>query len=153
MIDVDMDQCLAELSEAVWSQTLGLSLEPVGAPPTNTGRTLEGHVHISGKWQGTIVVQCSLAAARDAAQIMFSSQEPAESSQDVQDAVGELVNMIGGNIKSLMSEDGCYLSLPIVIEGGDYTVRMAGARVISRRAFVSGQEPVVVTLLTPVSTH
>lgn len=144
----DMDRYITELSAAVWEQTLGLSLDPASTDPGSHGRTVEGHVHISGRWNGTLVFQCSLGAARQAAHVMFGSGEH-DSTRDVQDAVGELTNMIGGNLKALMSDDGCFLSLPTVIEGSDYSVRVSGARVISRQVFTSDHEPVVVTLLEP----
>jgi chemotaxis protein CheX len=145
----DMDRYVTELSAAVWEQTLGLPLDPTVTVPDTHGRTVEGHVHISGEWNGTLVFQCSIGAARQAAHVMFGPGDDHEGLSDVQDAVGELTNMIGGNLKSLLSEDGCFLSLPMVIEGSDYTVRMSGARVIVRQTFMSDHEPVVVTLLEP----
>lgn len=145
----DMDRYVSDLSTAVWEQTLGLPLLPIEEPPAQSGGTVEGHVHISGVWTGTLVFQCSEAVARRAAHLMFGPNEDHGTRQDVQDAVGELANMIGGNLKSLMSPDGCYLSLPTVIEGRDYTVRMSGTRVVARQVFESDREPIVVTLLEP----
>ena len=146
----EMDRYVTELSTAVWEQTLGLPLLPTAQPPHHEGDgTIEGHIHISGVWTGTVVFQCSHTAARRAAHLMFGEREDHGSDQDVQDAVGELTNMIGGNIKALMSSDGCFLSLPTVIEGSDYSVRVSGARVIARQAFESDDEPIVVTLLEP----
>jgi len=149
----EMDRYVSELSAAVWEQTLGMPLEPAGVVPESRGRTVEGHVHISGQWTGTLVFQCSIGAARQAAHVMFGPGDEHDCTQDVQDAIGELTNMIGGNLKALLSDDGCFLSLPMVIEGSDYTVRMSGARVISRQVFRSANEPVVVTLLEPARTH
>ena len=42
--------------------------------------------------------------------------------EDVEDAVGELANMLGGNVKSLLSENGrdIDLSLPSTITGQQY---------------------------------
>lgn len=146
----EMDRYVTELSTAVWEQTLGLPLLPIDNPPLHEGDpTVEGHIHITGEWTGTVVFQCSRTAAQRAAHVMFGDQEDTGTKRDVQDAVGELTNMIGGNLKSLMSTDGCYLSLPTVIEGSDYSVRMHGTRVVARQAFESDDEPVVVTLLEP----
>lgn len=146
----DMERYVTELSEAVWSQTLGLPLQvsPV-VPMASADGTVEGHVHISGRWTGTLVFQCSRTAARRAAQVMFGPESRDGRLQDDQDAVGELTNMIGGNLKALFSEDGCFLSLPTVIEGTNYHVRMSGAQVLARQTFESDSEPVVVTLLCP----
>lgn len=146
----EMDRYVTELSTAVWEQTLGLPLLPTERPPHHEGDgTVEGHIHITGEWTGTLVFQCSETAARRAAHLMFGEREDHGNRTDVRDAVGELTNMIGGNIKALMSTDGCFLSLPTVIEGRDYSVQMTGTRVVARQAFESDDEPVVVTLLEP----
>lgn len=147
---MEIERYVTELSEAVWEQTLGLPLQPIEAlPHDRLQATVEGHVHITGEWRGTLVFQCSRLAASRAAHVMFGSLSQDDNLQDVQDAVGEIANMIGGNIKALMSESGCHLSLPTVIEGRDYTVRMSGTKVLARQAFQSDQEPIVVTLLEP----
>lgn len=142
-------QYVSELSESVWGQTLGMTLIPStsAVPPGGDGGTVQGHVHISGEWQGTLVLQCSTALAREAAVRMFGEDCSGDTLQDMQDAVGELTNMIGGNIKALVSTDGCYLSLPMVIEGRDYSVRTSGTKVLTRQVFASEGEPVIVTLL------
>ncbi len=43
--------------------------------------------------------------------------------EDVQDAIGELANMLGGNVKSFLTETGSdiKLSLPSTIFGQEYT--------------------------------
>jgi chemotaxis protein CheX len=53
---------------------------------------------------------------------------------DVRDVLGELANMIGGNMKSGMSI-GIRLSMPSVMNGRDYDLRVCGAEVQERLAF------------------
>lgn len=142
----DMDRYLCELSTSVWEQTLGLTLEPA-EPAARSGPSLQGRVRISGVWTGTLVFECSVGAAHRAAQIMFGTSGDDDSVQDRQDAVGELTNMIGGNLKALLSDDGCVLSLPVVTEGEDAAEAVGGSQVIARQAFSADHEPVVVTLL------
>lgn len=143
-----LERSVAELAESVWEQTIGVALVPVPAgEPVAEGRTIEGHVHVSGQWRGTLVLQCSFAAAEAATRQMFSLGESVPTLGDVQDAIGELTNMVGGNVKALMSEDGCFLSLPVVVEGRDFSVHVSGARVMTRHAFTSEGASVVVTLL------
>lgn len=146
---MDMDQCITELSEAVWEQTLGLPLEPLPVVPDRRGPSLSGQVEISGDWDGRVLVQCSREAARQAAHVMFETVEGTETTQDMRDALGELVNMIGGNVKSLMSESGCMLSLPHVAETDDCRLRADVSSVLARQAFDCAGEPVVVTILHP----
>lgn len=143
----DLDRYLCELSTSVWEQTLGLTLEPAEPSAAPSGPSLQGRVRISGVWTGTLVFECSVGAAHRAAQIMFGTSGDDDSMQDRQDAVGELTNMIGGNLKALLSDDGCVLSLPVVTEGEGATRTDAGSQVIARQAFSAEREPVVVTLL------
>jgi chemotaxis protein CheX len=53
---------------------------------------------------------------------------------DVRDVLGELANMVGGNMKSGMST-GVRLSMPSVMKGKDYDVRVCGSEVQERIAF------------------
>lgn len=150
---MDMEQCVTELSEAVWGQTLGLSLEPLSIVPDRSGPAFWGQVEISGDWDGRVLVQCSREAARQAAHAMFETVDGTETTQDMRDAIGELANMIGGNVKSLMSESGCTLSLPTVTEADDCRLRGDVSAVLARQGFDCGGEMVVVTLLHPSRVH
>jgi len=63
----------------------------------------------------------------------------------MQDATGELSNMVGGNVKALLPQPS-RLSLPSVVEGKDYNLRIPGALCISRMVFESQGSPFVVTM-------
>lgn len=144
----DVIQYVGELSESVWAQTLGMELVPTGIyDPVCRGGSVEGRVRISGEWEGLLVLQCSTEFARLAAQVMFGRDSAADDLQDVEDAVGELTNIIGGNLKALVSTDGCRLSLPEVREGSDYHVSSPESRLLVRQVFASQGQPVVVSLL------
>ncbi len=145
---MSLDECLTEVGENIWSQTLGVSLTPLAAANTNTaGTMIQGQVQVTGQWQGTLVLQCSEGAARRAASVMFARDEAELTQEDVHDTVGELVNMIGGTVKSMVAEDGCFLSLPIVIEGSSFSVHALNTKVIARQAFDDAGEPIIVTVL------
>ncbi|MCW2567059.1 MAG: hypothetical protein JWN54_1156 [Mycobacterium sp.] len=74
-------------------------------------------VSITGGWEGHVVLGCSTAAARTAAAELLAMGEDELAEADVADAVGELANMIGGNIKSLLPGPSA-LTLPLVSLGG-----------------------------------
>jgi chemotaxis protein CheX len=61
---------------------------------------------------------------------MFDVPSPELSAEEVLDAVGELANIAGGNIKGLI-EEPCELSLPVVAEGTSYVLAMPGSRITS----------------------
>jgi hypothetical protein len=77
------------------------------------GDTLAARVRINGAWEGSIVVRTVPALARELAATMFG--RPAESLQEdeVRDGLGEVGNMIAGNVKGLLTEEA-RLSLPVV---------------------------------------
>jgi chemotaxis protein CheX len=52
----------------------------------------------------------------------FLGMDVDEIGEDVEDAVGELANMLGGNIKTILSERGrdIELSMPSTISGREY---------------------------------
>jgi chemotaxis protein CheX len=50
--------------------------------------------------------------------------DPASARGQMEDAVGEVCNMVAGNFKNKMSDlgDGCKLSVPTVITGSNYNL-------------------------------
>jgi CheY-specific phosphatase CheX len=67
----------------------------------------------------------------------------------VPDVLGELANMIGGNIKCVLNL-GLSLSIPLVTEG-DYVARAAGYEVRQRFIFECADGMFQVIVLRPVA--
>jgi CheY-specific phosphatase CheX len=142
------EQEIVTLSESIWLSVLGLALQPsptqAGALPN--GPTLDGIVTISGDWQGAVILQMPRDLAHRVAAIMFSLGEQPATLEDMQDALGEITNMTGGNLKALMPGN-CFLSLPAVVDGNDYRLRIPTATVLSRILFHCEGHPTVVSLV------
>ena len=108
---------LQEIADQVWVSYL----DPEGVNPLmplGEGAQFSGDMHasvsITGSWHGHVVVACSAGAAKQAA-AAFLMMEPEEVSEaDLADVLGELANIIGGNVKSMLP-DGCFISLPHVV--------------------------------------
>jgi chemotaxis protein CheX len=77
-------------------------------------------------------------------------EQPEAVTDDVRDVLGELANMIGGNIKSAVAA-GLTLSMPSVTDGSDYGLRVCGSEIQDRLAFDSDDGPFWVTLLAVAS--
>ncbi len=93
-----------------------------------------------------MTLDCGPTLARQAAAIMFGI-EPAEISQDqVQDALGELTNILSGQLKALLPEP-CRLSLPAVAEEADHAFRKPRDKVLTRLAFTCQDASVRVTIV------
>ena len=96
----------------VWTSFLA-NHEPLewSPAPLAEPEVIRASVDIRGEWDGAVTLEMSPAAALDAARTMLTAREVDD--EDVLDALGELVNMIGGNIKSLLPS-GSTLGLPMV---------------------------------------
>lgn len=110
------------LTEDVWLALVGEDevllprLVPSGAPFDATG-VWSSSVTVSGGWAGVVTVELDEGVAQQlsARMLAIPEGEPVTDG-DIADAVGELVNMVGGNVKSLMPGPSV-LSLPSVAAG------------------------------------
>lgn len=111
---------VVEIAKNVWDSVLGADDPLVIADASSADDALvTGCVTVSGGWEGAVAVGCSSALARRLTGAMFETEPDVASTDEVADAIGELANMIGGNIKGLMPGPST-LSLPAV------TVRESG---------------------------
>ena len=85
------------------------------AAPLEATELVQASVGIHGDWTGTVTLEMTPGTAETATRTMLhiGDAETVEDG-DVSDALGELVNMIGGNIKSLLPS-GSTLGLPMVV--------------------------------------
>lgn len=143
-----LEQDILELTINVWSSVLELEVHPAPGPigSLETERTLSGCITLDGAWRGAVAIHCTTALARKVASVMFGVEPEKASVAEVQDALGEITNMVGGQIKSLLPRP-TRLSLPAVAEGGDYTLRIPGCTLINRLLLVCQGEPFQVSLL------
>ncbi len=83
--------------------------------------TISGVIGLAGMYKGVLAIHIpvDLACAITA---NFLGMDVREINEDVEDAVGELANMLGGNVKTILSERGSdiELSLPTTITGKEY---------------------------------
>jgi chemotaxis protein CheX len=95
----------------------------LNAPATPREATLgiAARVGLAGHLCGVLTICCSEKAATLMASRML--EVPLDrASPEMADALGEICNMVAGNFKNKITglADGCMLSPPTVITGGDY---------------------------------
>ncbi|MDQ1536058.1 MAG: chemotaxis protein CheX [Actinomycetota bacterium] len=120
---------LAEIAESVWSSFLGMSIHKLEASESlevTDRHPASATVHISGSWNGSVILSGSTTLTRRAAAAMFEIAEADLDDADIADAFGELANIIGGNLKCLLPEPS-QLSLPTVSFGAAHVVTVPGA--------------------------
>jgi chemotaxis protein CheX len=148
------EQDIITVTEDVWLSTLGMVVQARGQVSTDHlhERTLDAFVNITGDWHGALLLQCPTDLAQTVARHMFDLGSAEASLEDMQDAIGELSNITGGNIKALMPGN-CQLSLPAVVEGSNYSMRVPGTRAVTRLVFECMDQPLVVSLLAADDTN
>ena len=104
-----------------------------------------GCIQISGGWQGAVVLQTTDGFARNAAARMLRLELEELTGEDIQDAMAELTNMIGGNIKSQVPGPS-YLSLPTVTTGADFNFRLAHSHPVNEVTLEVESEPLRIVL-------
>lgn len=108
---------VVEITRDIWSSFLRLDLDAVPDPGGPLGPdTVTGVVDITGAWQGKVLVETTRSHARVAAARMFAVESSSLDEAEVGDALGELTNMVGGNVKGLLLVL-TRLSLPSVLDG------------------------------------
>lgn len=83
--------------------------------------SISGVIGLAGTHKGVLAIHIPNKVAM-AITGSFLGMDVEEINEDVEDAVGELANMLGGNVKSILSENGrdIELSLPTTVRGKEY---------------------------------
>ena len=139
-------EMVAQIVESVFITMMNLEVVPIEIPWSPSNDQLTAAVHLSGDWNGALLLECNRWEACRFAGRFLSMDPPDAVNDDVRDVLGELANMIGGNIKSAVTT-GLTLSMPSVTDGGDYGLRVCGSKVQDRLGFESVEGPFWVTLL------
>jgi chemotaxis protein CheX len=84
-------------------------------------------VGLAGRWAGSGAFSCSTASAREISSALLM-QECASVDAGVLDAIGEVANMILGNVKTALEDELGHmgLSIPTVIYGRNFVTRSVG---------------------------
>lgn len=89
------------------------SEQPIPDSIGESGMDAEAMVSITGAWAGHVRIGCTQAAGVAVAAKLLLVEPTELSPEDVRDALGEFVNIVGGNIKSALPGPSA-LSLPLV---------------------------------------
>lgn len=139
---------LRDLTTTLWGSVLGLELrhDDEVMNPVNQDHTVAASVQITGDWEGALAIFCPAPLARQVSAVMFDTTPDETSNESIQDAMGELANIIGGGVKALHPGE-CHLSLPTVADGTVFSLRVRGSKVVSEVGFDCEGHSFKVTLL------
>jgi chemotaxis protein CheX len=147
---------IQEIAQMIWTTLFDLPLEATAEPRPGNGPSVTSFVHIDGAWRGVVMIQCPIALAVTLTSSMFDGALPDDGvpspkvhEAEVRDALGEIANMVAGNVKALLPEP-CSISLPAVALGSDDTISVPGTTPLASVPFTCDGHPFVITLLERV---
>lgn len=100
--------------------SIDLDSENPAPKPRDAEEEIAGSVGFIGKLSGAVFLYLDVSFAREVAQRMLGfSQADEVSNEMMHDVLGELANMIVGNIKSRLCDQGsrCTLTIPSIVRG------------------------------------
>ena len=144
---------LAQIVESVFATMLGLEVMECNTAWFDSPDRLTSAVHLSGGWNGAVLMECDRTQACRLTGRFLSmgtgEPQPTPTVVDdvVRDLVGELANMIGGNLKCVLTH-GVLLSIPSVVDGSEASIRVCKTEVRERLPFRSSEGVFWITVLT-----
>ena len=120
--------------------------ESQSVPMHESEALIAGSVGFIGVTTGVVFVYSTVTFARKVAAGMLGS---AASDEMVNDAFGEITNMIVGNIKSRLDDRGisCALTIPSIVRGNNFTIEPVSSSLRRISKFQCGDNHVVVEVL------
>lgn len=120
----NLKQAIADGAKDVFSTMLMLEIEagePLPASERKVPAQMTSMLGLGGDIRGTLAIHCPEATALSITGA-FLGMEVEELGEDVKDAIGELANMIAGNLKIFFAEEkvNVELSIPTSVVGDSF---------------------------------
>ena len=129
---VDLKSFVTHSFKNVFKTMLSMQLapeDPPNRPSVTTGPHIVGTVGFGGAVMGNVNIFVSREFAREMTAAMLGVPvEEARSDEEVNDLIGEVCNMVGGDLKSRLCDAGftCSLSIPSITFGDSFRVESKG---------------------------
>ncbi len=151
--------CKARVSEAVidvFDSKLSTRLEPTDTIPADNPESHRnvGSVSFAGDAVGMVSIHVGDNFSRELAADMLGKKVEELAGEDViKDMMGELANIVGGNLKSAFTDAGlsCALSTPAFTTGTDFEIESLNMENYERLAFRSAGNVVLVEMGVKIS--
>ena len=125
----DLPTFLRGATQEVFDTMLSMTLTENGNTGFPEADRIVGSVSVAGSVSGTVNIHVSNAfACQITANMLGMELDEIESDEEVHDVIGELSNMIGGDLKSRLCDAGfeCELSIPSITSGRDFNIESKG---------------------------
>lgn len=121
---MSLNEKIIESTKEIFTSMIMMDIEVAGdinADSPTLEDSISGVIGLAGRHKGVLAVHLPFAVAR-AITGSFLGMDVEEINEDVEDAIGEVANMLGGSVKAILTEKGrdIELSLPSTIIGRNY---------------------------------
>jgi CheY-specific phosphatase CheX len=128
---VDLRGFVSGAMDEVFDTMLSMNIELAddGVQADVGGERIVGSVGFAGKAVGSVSIHVNEDFARSISAAMLGMEEDEiDGDEDVLDVIGELSNMVGGDLKSRLCDEGlsCDLSIPFITRGSDFRTETKG---------------------------
>lgn len=113
------DEAMLHVVESVFETMLEIRVTDCQQVNIDRYWPLSAMIHYVGIWTGAVVLQCEFPLAENFTRQFLRNVLASEIYRDdVKDTLGELVNMVGGNLKAVLPS-GVQLSAPVISENAN----------------------------------
>jgi chemotaxis protein CheX len=97
------DETVLSIAQEAWSALVGDDEFLVPVPGGLPHDALSSWVEIVGPWTGTVVLTCGRSTAEELSRCLLKEHAPPVlDAEDIEDGLGELANVVGGNVKAVL---------------------------------------------------
>lgn len=125
----DLPKFLRGATQEVFDTMLSMALVEAQTNAFAETSRIVGSVSLAGSVSGTVNIHVgNTFACRITANMLGMELDEIDSDEEIHDVIGELSNMIGGDLKSRLCDAGfeCQLSIPSITSGKDFKIESKG---------------------------
>jgi chemotaxis protein CheX len=146
---LDLKGFITNAVSDVFDTMLSMEVESVATnqPESLNGTHIVGTVSFAGRVMGSLNMYVGNDFARQMTAAMLSMEtDEIDGDEEVHDVIGEVCNMIGGDLKSRLCDSDltCELSIPSITSGEDFSIKSRGWDRSELYAFCNQQHIAVV---------
>jgi hypothetical protein len=101
--DLIDEATIQSIAEETWSALVGEDEYLVPLPGDPVQDAISSWVDVVGPWNGVVVITTARTTAEELSRCLLKEHAPPViDAEDVEDALGELANVVGGNVKAVL---------------------------------------------------
>jgi len=147
--DIDVRAIVNASVIETFSSMLSMEIQPVDEepPPGHGIRRMVGTLNFAGKVTGIFNAQVTFDFGRlMAASLLGTEPGEMDSGNEIRDLIAEVTNIVGGNLKSALNDEGhsCVLSTPSITCGTDFTIKSLNMDRFERYAYQRDDQVLII---------